>query len=139
MKKVLVLIVIMALVLAGCFILIGYYEQKKETADKEKILNKFDGHQWSWNCWNIEVNFTLWNEHITKIEKRGNYWLVEGLSSNRNDSTKNISSDESGKILIVYDAEHDKITDWLHGGEIPLAPEIDKDGKITNPTSLVYC
>ena len=140
MKKVLVLIVIIALVLAGCFILIGYYEQKKETVNKEKILNKFDGYNWSWSCFNIvEINFTLWKEHITKIENRGNYWLIEGFSSIRTDLTKNISSDESGKILLVYDVKHDKIIDWLHGGEIPSSPEIDKDGKITNPTGLIYC
>ena len=69
--------------------------------------------------------------HYTKIENRGNYWLIEGLSSDRNDLTKNISSDESGKILIIYDASHDKITDSLHGGKIPLSPEIDKEEKIS--------
>jgi hypothetical protein len=140
MKKELMMIVIIAVILAVG--LSGYIYEKSinDDKEKEKILDKFDGYQWNWSCFNIvEINFTLWKEHITKIEKRENYWLIEGPSSDRNDLAKNISSDESGKILIIYDASHDKITDSLHGGEIPPSPEIDKEGKITNPTSLVYC
>ncbi len=43
------------------------------TEEKQKVLLKFDGYQWSWYCWSIENNFTLWGEHITNIEKIGDY------------------------------------------------------------------
>lgn len=131
------IILVVIFVITACLVL--YYGEKQSIEDKGKILDRFNGYNWSWNCWSIKNNFTLWKEHITKIEKIGDYWLIEGFSSYRNDLTKNISSDESGKILIIYDFEDDKITDWLHGRKIPFSPEIDKDGKITNPTGVVYC
>jgi len=141
MKKQITIIgitLVVTIVIATCLIL--YTGEKQGIGNKEKILDRFDGYNWSWRCFNVElVTFTLWKEHITNIEKIGDYWLIEGFSSDRNDLTKNISSDESGKILIIYDFEDDEITDWLHGGEIPLSPEVDKEGKITNPTGLVYC
>jgi hypothetical protein len=109
------------------------------TEDGIKIYNKFNGYQWSWYCWKHEIKFTLWREHITKIEKTGSFWLIEGLSSDRNDTSKNVSSDETGRILIIYDEINDIVTDRLKGGEIPISPKISDNGKITNPTTLVYC
>lgn len=123
----------------------GGYEWEKTsflpifTETEKNIFNRFDGYDWSWYCWQHEIKFTLWREHITKIEKTGSYWLIEGLSSERNDTSKNVSSDETGRILIIYDEINDIVTDRLKGGEIPISPKIDENGKITNPTTLVYC
>ena len=133
--KIQVLFGILALsliVLAGCNKQIG-------DTEKEEVLNRFDGYEWNWNCFIEEIKFTLWEDHITNIEKIGNYWLVWGVSSDREDTTKNVSSDETARVLFVYDKENDEVTSQLKGGEIPENPEIDEKGHITNRLGLMYC
>lgn len=112
---------------------------ENDRLNEERILEKFDGYQWSWRCFTIMNNYTLWREHIYKVEKNGDFWVIEGFSSQRDDATKSISSDEAGTILVVYDEINDIVTDWLHGEELPDSTEINGDGKVTNPTDVVYC
>ena len=112
-------------------------EEKKAIANEEAIANKFDGYNWSWYCWDTEVEFTLWKENIEHIEQQGDYWLILGMSSDL--GSKGVSLDESGKILIVYDFTNDKVTHSRHGGEIPENPKVDTEGRITTPGMIEYC
>jgi hypothetical protein len=124
-------IIMITLLLSGCSI--------TNTEEREEVIQKFDGHNWSWNCWEEEINFTLWREYMTKVEKQGNYWIIKGTSSDRDNTEKRISTDESGRILIIYDKENDKITDWTHGEDVPMNPIVNEEGKITNEEGVVYC
>jgi hypothetical protein len=104
--------------------------------ERQRVLERFDGYDWSWPCWQDEYKLTLWKENITKLEKRGDYWLVIGYSSDR--GKKEASTDEAGRILIIYDIENDKVTDWTHGGDLHDV-EIDNDGKIIKGWGPEYC
>jgi hypothetical protein len=128
-------VILLAVYLCGC----TSNETENNKFNEEQILQKFDGYQWSWRCFTSMNNYTLWREHIYSVEKNGNYWIIQGNSSERNDETKSISPDEAGTILIVYDEVNDIVTDWLHGKEIPDLPEINENGKVTNPTGIIYC
>jgi len=127
--------ILLAVYLSGCI----SNETENNGLTEEQILQKFDGYNWNWRCFNILNNFTLWEEHINSVEKIGNYWIIEGNSSQRGDETKSISPDEAGAIIIVYDEVNDIVIDWLHGKEIPGMPDINEEGKITNPTGIIYC
>lgn len=127
--------ILIAVYLCGCI----SNETDNNKFDEEQILQKFNGYQWSWRCFTIMNNYTLWREHIYSVEKNGSFWIIEGNSSQRGDDTKSISPDEAGTILIVYDEVNDIVTDWLHGREIPDVPEINEEGKVTNPTGVIYC
>lgn len=113
----------------------------KAESEAEQVRTHFDGYDWSWHCWDDEVKFTLWKENIIRLEKTGNFWMVEGFSSDRGAFTKEspikiASSDETGKVLFVYDKENGKVVDKAHGNYQNAS--VGPDGKITGSVST-YC
>lgn len=136
---ILVLVSVLVILLAAFLFDLISDEAENNKFNEEQILQKFDGYQWSWRCFLVMNNYTLWKENIYEVEKSGNFWIIEGNSSERDDSTKSISPNDASTILIIYDELNDVVTDWLHGEEIPDNPEINEKGKITNPTGVIYC
>ncbi len=132
-KTILILILINLVLLVGCI-----------DPEKKEVMNKFDGYEWSWPCWSEDIKYILWKENITKIEKQGDYWLIEGVSSRIGDKTKAKSSDEAGRIIIIYDKEKDEITHWTHGMNTEDFESIDSQGIIiydngSNHPDFLYC
>ncbi|MEM2138367.1 MAG: hypothetical protein QW568_04730 [Candidatus Anstonellaceae archaeon] len=106
-------------------------------SEAEQVRARFDGYDWSWQCWSEEVKFTLWKEHISKVEKIGNYWIIEGASSDRGNVMKSVSSDKSGKVLFVYDKQSDKVVNMVHG-DYGWDVRVGPDGNISGSIPL-YC
>jgi hypothetical protein len=102
------------------------------------VLAKFDGYNWSWKCGAQSINFTVWKENI-KVTQLTNFWLVQGMSSDPNDDSKGKTNDESGLVIIIYDAKNDSIVNLIHGKQIPALPDVDSNGNVVNMISAVYC
>lgn len=122
---------LLAFLLAGCLaqpIPIG-------GSESEQVRARFDGYDWSWHCWSEEVKFTLWKEHISRVEKVGNYWVIEGVSSDRGNLMRSVSSDESGRVMFIYDKQNDKVVNMVHGN-YGLDVQVKPDGNISGSIPL---
>jgi len=127
-----IIVALLMLVIAGC----STWINKNPT---NSIMDRFDGYNWSWKCGEQEFNFTLWKQNMDLVKPSSSFWLILGSSSDRNDQTKSVSKDESGRIFIIYSLENDTIINQIHGKQVPTIPDINKQGKILNKNDVTYC
>jgi len=118
------LVIILLLLSFGCT---NSQSQKDLEKEKAEVLEKFDGYEWSWWCFDEENKYILYKTQIYSAEKSDKYWIIKGNSGDG--------------IIIVYDKESDKITDWQHGENVGTAQGVNEKGKLMYEgfSELLYC
>ncbi len=127
------------LVFIGLFIFSGCSSEFITKNPTNRVMNKFDGYNWSWRCGSQEFNFTLWKDNMDLVKPSAGFWLIQGDSSDRGDISKSKSRDESARILIVYNLENDSVVNWVHGKQVPTLPDMSQTGEILNKIGVEYC